>query len=122
MRQLAISNFSLIRRLIGFGAVLALTLLFGCEMETQAVGIVTDNDTGLPISNAHVVEIAVHKKTQEIVCEGYTDSTGTFDISSGLAGFGPQKTQLVVLIEKAGYRALSVRNEYQYIDAKLDLR
>jgi hypothetical protein len=80
-------------------------------MDTDARGFVTDGATGSPIAGARVIELAIHKKDQEVVAEGLTDSTGTFDFSAGMIGFGLRKTRLVLLIDEEGYYPATVPNE-----------
>lgn len=99
-------------------ALLSILILFlglfltSCEIETEAYGRVKDFDTGEPIVNAHVMQVAVMKKETRFLCESYTDSTGFFEMSSGLAGFGPRKVALYVIVEKDSFHTLSSVNQY----------
>jgi hypothetical protein len=115
----ATCQFPLRRAILPLVILWLLAISSACEISTTAEGIVTDSATGLPIANAHVTQLAIHKKTEQVVCEGYTDSTGSFSITAGLSGFGPRKTRLLVVIQKDGYEVFSTRNEYQKIEAKL---
>jgi hypothetical protein len=103
--------------------ILALLLLSGllssCEIETEALGIVRDADTGLPIDSVRVMEFAIQKKEQFMITEGYTDSIGRFDFAGGLFGTGGKKTRLILVIEKEGYRPTSVDNHYDEVSVSL---
>jgi hypothetical protein len=101
-------------------AVLTMGLfLTTCERETNANGIVTDARTGAPIAGAHVMEIAVGKKSQHFLCEGYTDSTGYFEIDAGLAGFGLRRVELQIIVEKDSFRPAVSENNYQPLNIRI---
>jgi hypothetical protein len=101
-------------------ALLLLALgLWGCEIDTDAYGTVKDSDTGAPVVGAHVMEIAVYKKSQQLMCESYTDSTGSFEMTAGLSGFGPQKVNLQVVVEKDSFLTTVVDNNYGALDIRI---
>ncbi|MEY3444614.1 MAG: hypothetical protein RLZZ519_2895 [Bacteroidota bacterium] len=102
-----------------FSMLLSAGLLSSCEIETQATGIVRDAFSKEPLDSVRVIEFAVQKKDQFMVAEGYTDSTGRFDIGGGLFGGGPRKTRLVIVVDKEGYTPTSVENFYTDLSVEL---
>lgn len=84
--------------------------LSGCELETLATGRVVNSQTGAPVVNAHVMEIAVLNKSVQLLEETYTDSLGEFYMGGGLAGFGPRNVKLQLIVEKDSFVTATMEN------------
>ena len=106
-------------RLLLFTLLVFAGTLGSCEMETLATGIVRDAVSKEPLDSVRVIELAVQKKNQFMVAEGYTDSTGRFFIEGGLFGGGPRKTRLVIVVDKEGYAPTFVENFYTDLSVEL---
>ncbi|MBK9448969.1 MAG: hypothetical protein IPN95_06065 [Bacteroidetes bacterium] len=102
-----------------FSLLILAGLLSSCEIDTQATGIVRDAFSKEPLDSVRVIEFAVQKKDEFMVADGYTDSTGRFDIGGGLFGGGPRKTRLVIVVDKEGYTPTSVENFYTDLSVEL---
>lgn len=102
-----------------FSCLLLAGVLSSCEMDTQATGIVRDAFSKEPLDSVRVIEFAVQKKDEFMVADGYTDSTGRFDIGGGLFGGGPRKTRLVIVVDKEGYTPTSIENFYTDLSVEL---
>ena len=104
-------------------AILSLGMgLSGCEVETFANGSVVDFDTGAPIVGAHVMEIAVSKDSGELLCETYTDSSGSFSMDAGLCGFGSRRVTLQIVVEKDSFASVIGVNNYAALNFRLKHR
>jgi hypothetical protein len=81
----------------------ASTVLQSCgERDVIASGIVRDSVTKLPVDSVRVVQFWVEKKSQRILNETYTDSTGRF-LNWDFLGCGIRKCRFMVVFDKEGY-------------------
>lgn len=93
--------------------------LSGCEVETAAYGTVTDAVSGAPVAGAHVMQVAIYKKSQQLVGETYTDSTGSFAMDAGPTSFGARKVKLALIVEKDRYTTALAENNYGVLNIKI---
>lgn len=89
-----------------------------CEVETEASGTVVNAKTGDPVVAAHVMQLAVTKKTAELISETYTDSLGSFYMDAGLSSYGARRVKLQLIVEKAGYATTIKENNSSPVTIK----
>ena len=93
--------------------------LCGCKVETDAHGVVTDDVTGAPVPNAHVMQIAVMNKETEFLCETYSDSLGYFEMDAGPVSLGNKKHILHVIVESDSFWTGTFVNNHTLINARI---
>lgn len=78
-------------------------LLVACEGYRSAYGFVKDKTTGKPLDS---VTCFVPTASRTV----YTDTTGWFEVSNGMAGCTPECKDIIVRFSKTGYKPMEVTN------------
>lgn len=82
----------------------ALLLLFSaCEGYLNGNGMVYDGSTGLPLDSVWVQAFIKKVKPDYLEAEMYTDTTGTFLLTTGMVGCTPKCPDLILHFSKAGF-------------------
>ena len=95
-------------RILTLSTFVFFTFLWSCDCVHISTGFVLDRETQKPIDSAKVESFLVGKRQLKFIMEKYTDTTGIFDIGTGLLNKTECEMDFICLISKDGYKPIIV--------------